>query len=98
MMAVGAVGVVSVISHLAGPAVKAMLEAVSAGDYDEARRLHNELVPLQQACFGEPSPAPVKGALSRLWEPVGEVRLPLVPASEDTLTAIEKALGAISTS
>jgi len=98
MMAVGAVGVVSVISHLAGPTVKAMLKAVSSGDHPEARRLHNELLPLQQACFSEPSPAPVKGALGRIWEPVGGVRLPLVPASEDTLTAIEKALGAISTS
>lgn len=98
MMAVGAVGVVSVISHLAGPAVKAMLKAASNGDYTEARRLHHQLLPLQQACFSEPSPAPVKGALAMAWEPVGDVRLPLVNASEDTLTAVEKALGAISVS
>jgi 4-hydroxy-tetrahydrodipicolinate synthase len=98
MMAVGAVGVVSVISHLAGPTVKAMLKAAAAGDYDEARRLHHLLLPLQQACFSEPSPAPVKGALSRFWEPVGDVRLPLVAPSEDTLASIEKAMGAISAS
>lgn len=97
MMAVGAVGVVSVISHLAGPAVKAMLKAAASGDYTEARRLHHLLLPLQQACFAEPSPAPVKAGLSQVWEPVGDVRLPLVSPTEETMTAVEKALGAIST-
>jgi hypothetical protein len=33
--------------------------------------------------------------MDRLWEPVGGVRLPLVKASEETLVAVEKALGAI---
>lgn len=98
MLAVGAVGVVSVISHLAGPTVKAMLKAAQAGDYDEARRLHHLLLPLQQACFSEPSPSPVKAALGRVWEPVGDVRLPLVAPNEETLAAIEKAMGAISSS
>ena len=96
MLAVGAVGVVSVVSHLAGPAVKAMLKAAHAGDYVEARRLHHQLFPLCFACFLEPNPAPVKGALNRFWEPVGDVRLPLVAASEETLTEIEKAMGAMS--
>jgi 4-hydroxy-tetrahydrodipicolinate synthase len=94
MLSVGAVGVVSVISHLAGPSVKAMLKAADRGDYEEARRLHHELLPLCFACFLEPNPSPVKGALSRFWEPVGDVRLPLVPASDDTLAEIEKAMGA----
>ena len=98
MLAVGAVGVVSVVSHLAGPTVKAMLKAARAGDHEEARRLHHLLLPLCQACFLETSPAPVKAALSRYWEPVGDVRLPLVAAGEDTLAAIEKAMGAISPS
>ena len=98
MMAVGAVGVVSVVSHLAGPTVKAMLKAAASGDYTEARRLHHELLALCHACFLEPSPSPVKSALSRVWEPVGDVRLPLVAASDETLAAIEKALGAISPS
>jgi 4-hydroxy-tetrahydrodipicolinate synthase len=98
MMAVGAVGVVSVISHLAGPTLKAMLKAVDNGDFDEARRLHHQLLPLCLACFLEPNPAPVKGALSRFWDPVGDVRLPLVPASDDTLAEVEKAMGAIQPS
>lgn len=95
MMSVGAIGVVSVISQLAGPQVKAMVKAASAGDYAEARRLHNELFPLCLACFIETNPAPVKGAISAAWEDVGPVRLPLNDASEATLRAVEKALAAI---
>jgi 4-hydroxy-tetrahydrodipicolinate synthase len=95
MMAVGAVGVVSVISHLAGPTVAAMVKAAIAGDTSGARRLHHELLPLCEACFLETNPTPVKGAMNRLWEPVGDVRLPLVAASEETLIAVEKAVGAI---
>jgi len=95
MIAVGAIGVVSVISHLAGRTVAAMVKAALAGDLSEARRLHHELLPLCEACFLETNPTPVKGAMNRLWEPVGDVRLPLVAASEETLLAVEKAVGAI---
>jgi 4-hydroxy-tetrahydrodipicolinate synthase len=95
MIAIGAVGVVSVVSHLAGRAVAAMVRAGLEGDIAEARRLHHLLLPLCEACFLETNPIPVKGAMNRLWEPVGEVRLPLVPASEETLAAVEKAVGAL---
>jgi len=95
MIAVGAVGVVSVISHLAGRVVAEMVRAALAGEVDSARRLHHMLLPLCEACFLETNPAPVKAAMDRLWEPVGDVRLPLVHASEETLVAIEKALGVV---
>lgn len=95
MLAVGAVGVVSVISQLAGPAVAAMVKSAVAGDLEEARRLHHVLLPLCDSCFLETNPTPVKGAVNRLWGPVGDVRLPLVAASEETLTAVEKAVGAV---
>lgn len=94
MMAVGAVGVVSVISHLAGRLVKAKVAAANAGNLGEARRLHQALFPLALACFLEPNPAPVKAAMSALWEPVGEPRLPMVAANDTTLAAIKEALGA----
>jgi 4-hydroxy-tetrahydrodipicolinate synthase len=95
MLSVGAVGVVSVIAHLAGPQVRAMVKAAHAGDYDEARRLHHEMLPLCHACFLETNPGPVKAGLSAAWEPVGPVRLPLSEASEATVQAVEKALAAI---
>jgi 4-hydroxy-tetrahydrodipicolinate synthase len=95
MMSVGAVGVVSVVSHLVGPSVAAMVKAARAGDYDEARRIHHEILPVCHACFLETNPAPVKAALGKVWEDVGEVRLPLTNASSSTLQAIEKALTGI---
>jgi 4-hydroxy-tetrahydrodipicolinate synthase len=95
MMAVGAVGVVSVISHLAGDAVAQMVNSAAAGDLATARELHHRLLPLGFACFVEPNPAPVKAALNAIWEPVGAPRLPLVTASESTLMAVKEALGAV---
>ncbi len=95
MLSVGAVGVVSVVSHLAGLTVQAMVKAAESGDFAEAARLHHALLPLCEACFLETNPAPVKAGMNAFWEPVGDVRLPLVNASEETVAAIEKALGAL---
>lgn len=95
MMSIGAVGVVSVIAHLAGRTVRDMVRAAHEEDWTEARRLHHLLLPLCQACFLEPNPMPVKAAMNAFWGSVGSVRLPLVEPMPDTLTAIEKALGAI---
>ena len=95
MLSVGAVGVVSVVAHLAGRTIKKMIGAAADGDWDEARRLHNAMMPLCEACFLETNPAPVKAAMNAFWEPVGDVRLPLVSASAETLTAIEKSLGTV---
>jgi 4-hydroxy-tetrahydrodipicolinate synthase len=93
MMVVGAAGVISVASHLVGNQIKRMVRAAHDGDWAEAQRLNFGLLPVFYSCFTEPSPMPVKGALSRLWESVGEPRPPLVPASPATIDAIEVALG-----
>ena len=92
MMSVGAVGVVSVISHLAGVQVAAMVKAAADGDYQRALELHQALLPLGFACFLESNPAPVKAALNSLWAPVGDPRLPLLPASDKTVAAIKDSL------
>lgn len=95
MIAVGAVGVVSVVSHLAGRAVSRLVEAGLAGDVADAVRLHRLLLPLCWACFRESNPAPVKAALSELWEPVGRPRLPLTPARPETVAGVVDALAAL---
>ncbi|HEY5683944.1 MAG TPA: 4-hydroxy-tetrahydrodipicolinate synthase [Acidimicrobiia bacterium] len=92
MMAVGAIGVVSVVSHLAGREVKSMVDAAHAGDMDAARLFHRQLLPLCWACFLESNPGPIRGAMSRFWEPLGAPRLPVMPPSEATLEAIGSAL------
>lgn len=95
MLAVGAVGVVSVASHLVGPQVARMVTAWHAGDHSEALRLHELLSPVFDLCFAEPSPGPVKGALNAMWGSVGGLRLPMTPASaslvESLVAAVSKA-------
>lgn len=92
MMAVGGVGIVSVAAHLAGREIAAMVAAAADGKWDEAKRLHLALAPLCSALFAEPNPMPVKGALDRLWQPVGVPRSPLVAASPAIIDAVEEAL------
>jgi 4-hydroxy-tetrahydrodipicolinate synthase len=81
LYAVGARGVISVVSNVAPRAMSDMWDAVHAGDWDRARKRHHELRVLNQLLFVEPSPAPTKAALSILGRCSPEVRLPLVAAS-----------------
>jgi len=95
LMSANAVGVVSVASQIAGPHVRRLVDAVLAGDDAEADRLDAALRPLFDALFVEPNPMPVKAGLGALWDDVGEPRLPLVPASEETVRRIEEAVAAL---
>ena len=94
----GGVGVVSVASHLAGPRIREMVLAAVAGDTETARRLDSELQPLFAALFLEPNPMPLKAAMNALWGPVGDPRLPLIRASEETLAAVEQSMGTVPAS
>lgn len=92
-LAAGAVGVVSVCSHLIGQRLKALFEAWKDGKIDEARRLYLAFTPLMAAIMGiTSSPIPVKTAVAMLGHEVGEPRLPLVPATEAERAAIREAL------
>lgn len=81
LYAVGARGVISVVSNVAPREMAEMWDAVKAGDWDRARKLHFQLRVLSAMLFAEPSPAPTKAALSLLGRCSPEVRLPLVGAS-----------------
>jgi 4-hydroxy-tetrahydrodipicolinate synthase len=81
LYAVGARGVISVVSNVAPRAMSDMWDAVKAGDWARAKQRHYELRVLNHLLFVEPSPAPVKAALALLGRCSTEVRLPLVPAT-----------------
>ncbi len=81
LYAVGARGVISVVSNVAPKAMSDMWDAVKAGDWARAKQRHHELRVLNQMLFAEPSPAPTKAALSLLGRCATDVRLPLVPAT-----------------
>lgn len=95
MLAVGAVGVVSVASHLAGPQISAMISAFLAGDHAAALALHEQLLPLCKALFCTTNPIPVKAALELSGWPVGAPRLPLLPANDDVKQRLSATLAAL---
>ncbi len=95
-VAAGGVGAVSVASHLAGREIAEMIEAVVSGENVKAEEIHKLLTPLNEALFLEPSPMPLKGALSAYWDSVGTARLPLLPADPETVEAIGRALEPIN--
>lgn len=91
MLAVGAVGFVSVVAHVAGPELADLARSFET-DPVKAREIHLRLLPLCRALFLEPSPAPLKAILADLGLPAGPVRPPLVPAGTQTLQALRAAL------
>jgi 4-hydroxy-tetrahydrodipicolinate synthase len=88
----GAVGVVSVASHLVGPQIHQMFDLINTGDVPAARKIHESLSPLFNALFITSNPIPVKAALELLGRKVGTPRLPLVPATAEERERVRKAL------
>jgi 4-hydroxy-tetrahydrodipicolinate synthase len=92
-LAAGAVGIVSVCSHLVGPQIKQIVSAWNDGKVEEAQRIFIELQPLLSTIMTlTASPIPVKAAMAMLGHDVGTPRLPLVDATEDEKAAIRTAL------
>lgn len=95
MLAVGAVGVVSVASHLAGPQISAMIQAFLQGDWATALDLHEQVLPLSKALFCTTNPIPVKAALELCGWPVGAPRLPLLAADAAVKQRLSETLAAL---
>lgn len=90
LMAVGATGVISVLSNLMPREVKQLTQHVANGQLAEARQLHTKLFHLIRALFVEGNPVGIKAAMKLANMDSGEVRLPLWPASEDTVRLLER--------
>lgn len=92
MLSLGAVGVVSVASHVIGDDIKAMVAAHKAGDVAKAAALHHKMLPVMKALFVTTNPIPVKWAMSLLGMDMGPFRLPLVPPTPAEQAHIQEAL------
>lgn len=92
LLAVGGKGVISVVSNVAPADMASLVDAFFAGDMEKARSLHYKLTPLAAAMFLETNPIPVKTALAMLGRMDAELRLPLVPMSDDGREKLEEAL------
>ncbi len=90
LMAAGADGLISVMANAFPAKVAAMVHHIMKQELEEARRIHNQLVPLTIDCFKEGSPAGVKAIMSAQKLIDNALRLPLVPVSEKLQEEIAK--------
>jgi len=94
MIAVGARGVISVTANVVPAEVTQATRLALEGRMKDARQAHHALLPLHEAMFLEPNPAPVKAALAMRGIGNEVVRSPMAPCGEGTRQAIAAALAA----
>ena len=95
MMALGAQGVISVVSNLLPKTVADMAKGWLAGEHDAALKTQLRLMPLICALFAEVSPIPCKAGMEMMGLCGGELRLPLVPIAECNRAKLREALVAL---
>ena len=92
LVALGADGVVSVVSNEVPDLMARLSELALQGKWDEARALHYRLLPLMEANFIESNPGPVKAAMALQGLLEETYRLPLVPVQDKTRTRLRELL------
>lgn len=92
LLAVGGKGVISVTSNIVPREVAHLCKSFEKGDLTAARRIHYQLLPLNNAMFLETNPIPVKTALGLMGKISPELRLPLSPMSSGNLERLKKVL------
>jgi 4-hydroxy-tetrahydrodipicolinate synthase len=92
MIAIGAKGVVSVVSNLYPGAVKKMVDAALKGDFGRASAYHYKVLPVVRAAFCESNPSPIKAMLEVKGLIANELRSPLAPIGKQSNAIILDAL------
>jgi 4-hydroxy-tetrahydrodipicolinate synthase len=89
MMALGAVGIISVVGNAYPGQVSKLAALCTSGSFTEARTIHNALLEITDLCFVEGNPCGVKYILQEKGIGQDYVRLPLIPVSANIQTAIK---------
>ncbi|MGE3630760.1 MAG: 4-hydroxy-tetrahydrodipicolinate synthase, partial [Sandaracinaceae bacterium] len=92
IMAVGGRGVISVSANAFPREVSEVARQMMKGEHAAALALHQRLLPVHEVMFVESNPGPLKALLGAAGHMSGDVRLPLVKASEDTLARVRSAV------
>lgn len=92
ILSIGGTGIVSVAGHVIGNEMKTMINLFNSGKVQEAAKEHRRLLPLMQELFAAPNPTPVKTVLNLQGVPVGSVRLPMIPLSDDQLHSLKQVM------
>lgn len=90
LILLGAEGVISVLSNYAAKTFSDCVNLAMNGKFDEATKIHYELMELMALNFVETNPAPVKAALNLMGLANDILRLPLLPVSENNKELIKK--------
>jgi 4-hydroxy-tetrahydrodipicolinate synthase len=90
LLALGAVGVISVVGHLVGPRLAELIAAVESGDLVKARAVNESLLPIYTGIFRTQGVIMVKAALRELGLPAGPVRPPLVDATPEQVAQLRR--------
>ena len=91
-MALGAKGLISVVSNIEPEITGSMIGAALDGDFDTATALQLSLLPLIDALFQEVNPIPVKAAMAMIGYDCGSCRMPLCGPSENTAALLKDLL------
>src|SRR5215831_4318993 len=84
VIALGGVGIISVVSNEIPKEMSEMARAALNNDWQTARKIHRKYLPLMQANFIESNPLPVKAVLAMMGKVEEVYRLPLLPMRRDT--------------
>jgi len=90
LIALGGVGIISVVSNQIPREMAEMTRAALANDWTAARKLHRKYLPLMQANFIESNPMPVKAVLAMMGKIGENYRLPMVRVKPETRAKLEK--------
>lgn len=96
LMAMGGVGIISVVSNEIPAEMAQLCEACLKGDFTAAREIHTRYLPLMDVNFIESSPGPVKAAMAMMGLLELHYRLPMVPPRTESRAKIEKVLNKLS--
>ena len=94
LMAIGAIGVISVWSNVAPAKVHGMCQSFFDGDLQTAMKIQREAQPLVSALFSEVNPIPVKKALNLMGREVGTLRSPLTEMTDANAAVLADAMKA----
>ena len=94
LMAIGAIGVISVWSNVAPAKVHGMCQSFFDGDLQTAMKIQREAQPLVSALFSEVNPIPVKKALNLMGREVGTLRSPLTEMTDANAAVLVDAMKA----
>jgi 4-hydroxy-tetrahydrodipicolinate synthase len=92
LMAIGARGFITVTANVAPRDVADLYDLFAKGEYEKAKDMHYQLLPLNEALFLETNPIPVKAALSMMDKIAYEYRFPLCQMSEKNYQELRTAL------